>query len=238
MPILLFLTLIFEYYYLYELEKNNYNDLEKLILEFINDPINISKIEDIYVYYLQYKIRNFKNNEGETKNIRNIFQKSLSCIENYDINIFTARILYIWAEFEVYKTKDKEMFFNLMKKICLTLDKSINSFRAFIYFAKSFPNNETQIREVYKLAYENLMYKEFLMIEKNWLEWEYLFGDINSISQLKKLIKSRKYLNLNKSNNNEEKEENKKVFIKGINQDIKEMELKEYIKKKMSFIRI
>ena len=218
--------------YLYELEKNNYNDLEKLILEFINDPINISKIEDIYVYYLQYKIRNFKNNEGETKNIRDIFQKSLSCIENYDINTFTARILHIWTEFEVYKTKDKEMFFNLMKKICLTLDKSINSFRAFIYFAKSFPNNETQIREVYKLAYENLMYKEFLMIEKNWLEWEYLFGDINSISQLKKLIKSRKYLNLNKSNNNEEKEENKKVFIKGINQDIKEMELKEYIKKK------
>ena len=218
--------------YLYELEKNNYNDLEKIILEFINDPINISKIEDIYVYYLQYKIRNFKNNEGEIKNIRDIFQKSLSCIENYDINIFTARILHIWTEFEVYKTKDKEMFFNLMKKICLTLDKSINSFRAFIYFAKSFPNNEIQIREVYKLAYENLMYEENLMIEKNWLEWEYLFGDINSISQLKQLIKDRNYLNLNMNNSNEEKEENKKVFIKGINQDIKEIELKEYIKKK------
>jgi len=230
--------------YLQELEKNNSDDLEDTILGFIKDPMNAKKIEDIYVYYLQYKIRYFKNKENEIKNIRNIFQKCLSSIENYDINEFTAKILHMWTEFEVYKTKDKEMFFNLMKKICLTLDKSINSFRAFIYFAKSFPDNEVQIREVYKLAYENLVNEEHLMIENNWLEWEYLFGDINSITKLKQLIKDQNYLNMNSSNdhnsNNNSKinedEENKKVFIKGINQDIKEVELKEYIKKKCPLI--
>ena len=228
--------------YLQELEKNNCNDLEDIILGFINDPMNVKKIEDIYVYYLQYKIRYFKNKENEIKNIRNIFQKCLSSIENYDINEFTAKILHMWTEFEVYKTKDKEMFFNLMKKICLTLDKSINSFRAFIYFAKSFPDNEVQIREVYKLAYENLVNEEHLMIENNWLEWEYLFGDINSITKLKQLIKDQNYLNMNSINdhnsnsNINEDEENKKVFIKGINYDIKEVELKEYIKKKCPLI--
>ena len=33
-------------------------------------------------------------------------------------------------------------------------NKSINSFRAFIYFAKSFPDNEVQIREV--IIYHNI----------------------------------------------------------------------------------
>ena len=234
---------------MYELEKNNCDEIEKTILDFINNPQYITKIEDLYTFYLQYKIRNYKNIEDETKNIRNIFQKCLSCIQNYDINVFTAKILHIWTEFEVYKTKDREMFFNLMKKICLTLDNSINSFRAFIYFAKSFPNNEIQIREVYKLAYENLINEEEKnMIENNWLQWEYLFGDINSISQLKKLISDNNYLTANtninntynndtKNNENEEENENKKIFIKGINQDIKENELKEYIKKKCPLIK-
>ena len=231
--------------YLYELEKSNFYDIEKTILEYINNPIYITKIEDIYIFYLQYKIRHFNGAEEEIKNIRNIFQKCLSNIENYDINVFTAKILHMWTEFEVYKTKDKEMFFNLMKKICLTLDKSINSFRAFIYFAKSFQNNEIQIREVYKLAYENLINEEKNMIENNWLQWEYLFGDINSISQLKQLIKDNNYLNMNISNNNDninnnndidDEKEHKKVFIKGINQDVKENELKDYIKKKCPLI--
>ena len=201
--------------YLYELEQSN-DDIEKTIIKLINDPNYNNKIEDIYIFYLQYKIRHFKNDETEIKNIRQIFQEILSKIENYEINVFTAKILHMWAEFEIFKTKNKEMFFNLMKKICLTLDKSINSFRAFIYFAKSFPNNETQIREIYKLAYDNLINEERSFIEKNWLEWECLFGDINTINDLKKYIKDNNYLNNNSENSINDKidkeRENKKVL--------------------------
>ena len=133
--------------YLSCLEKNNVKDLPNIINNILNDENYNKKIEDIYEYYLQYKIRNTKDiNNNEIKLIRELFQKCLSSIQNYNINEFTAKILHMWTEFEVYKTKDKNMFFNLMKKICLNLDKSINSFRAFIYYAKSFPNNELQIR--------------------------------------------------------------------------------------------
>ena len=226
--------------YLYELEKNNDKNIEIEIINLINNPLNNKIIEDLYKFYLQFKIRNFKNSEEEIKNIRKLFQKCLSSIENIDINIFTSKILHMWAEFEVYKTKNKEMFFNLMKKICLNLDKSFNSFRAFIYFAKSFPENEIQIREIYKLAYENTINEDHIAIENNWLQWEYLFGDINSINQLKQLIKDNNYLNITSSNDNngniDQEKENKKVFIKGINNDIKEIELKEYIKKKCPLI--
>ena len=226
--------------YLFQLEKNNDEKIEEIIIDLINNPINKKNIEDLYTFYLQYKIRNFKNSEEEIKNIRSLFQKCLSSVENIDINLFTSKILHMWAEFEVYKTKNKEMFFSIMKKICLNLDKSFNSFRAFIYFAKSFPENEIQIREIYKLAYENSINEEHIAIENNWLQWEYLFGDINSITQLKQLIKENNYSDIidNNENNNsiDEEGDNKKVFIKGINNDIKEIELKEYIKKKCPFI--
>ena len=141
----------------------------------------------------------------------------------------------MWTEFEVYKTRDKNMFFNLMKKICLNLDKSINSFRAFIYYAKSFPDNEIQIREVYKLSFENLKEEEQLMIYNSWLQWEYLFGNINSITELKQLANNNNISNIFNNNKNST-EENKQVFIKGISPEITEEELKDYINKKTPLI--
>ena len=222
--------------YLSELEKNNTKDLSNIINSLLKDESNSKKIEDIYIYYLQYKIRNFKNlNNEEIKSIRDLFQKSLSNIQNYNINEFTTKILQMWTEFEVYKTHDKNMFFNLMKKICLNLDKSINSFRAFIYYAKSFPDNEIQIREVYKLSFENLKEEEQLMIYNSWLQWEYLFGNINSITELKQLANNNNISNIFNNNKNST-EENKQVFIKGISPEITEEELKEYINKKAPLI--
>ena len=141
----------------------------------------------------------------------------------------------MWAEFEVYKTKDKNMFFNLMQKICLNLDKSLNSFRAFIYYAKSFQNNESQIRKVYKLAMENLENEDQIKIYNSWLQWEQLFGDINSISELKKLNINNNIIT-NIFNQSKSNEENKQVFIKGISPDITEEELKEYINIKAPLI--
>ena len=229
-----------DYLHQLELSTDDNSYLEKKIIELIKDPKNKNKIEDIYVYYLQYKIRHFNNNEREIKSIRNIFKECLSKVENYEINLFTGKIYHMWAEFEVYKTKNKEMFFNIMKKIFLTLDKSINCLRAFIYFAKSFPNNEIQIREVYKLAYNNLIGEERNAIEKNWLEWECLFGDINTINDLKKMIKDNDYyLNMNNNNeniNNGNDKEKNTVYIKGIYKEIKENELKDFIKKKCPLI--
>ena len=222
--------------YLSELEKNNTKDLSNIINNLLKDENNSKKIEDIYIFYLQYKIRNFKNlNNEEIKSIRDLFQKSLSNIQNYNINEFTTKILQMWTEFEVYKTHDKNMFFNLMKKICLNLDKSINSFRAFIYYAKSFPDNEIQIREVYKLSFENLKEEEQLMIYNSWLQWEYLFGNINSITELKQLANNNNISNIFNNNKNST-EENKQVFIKGISPEITEEELKEYINKKAPLI--
>ena len=222
--------------YLSELEKNNTKDLSNIINNLLKDESNSKKIEDIYIYYLQYKIRNFKNlNNEEIKSIRDLFQKSLSNIQNYNINEFTTKILQMWTEFEVYKTRDKNMFFNLMKKICLNLDKSLNSFRAFIYYAKSFPDNEIQIREVYKLSFENLKEEEQLMIYNSWLQWEYLFGNINSITELKQLANNNNISNIFNNNKNST-EENKQVFIKGISPEITEEELKEYINKKAPLI--
>ena len=220
--------------YLYELEKNNTKNIENIINEYIINPLYSKKIEDLYLYLIQYKIRNFKNEmkDDEIKTIRNLFQKCISSIQNYNINEFTTRILHMWAEFEVYKTKDKNMFFNLMKQICLKLDKSINSFRAFIYYSKSFPNNESQIRQVYKLSYDNLESEEKLQIYNSWLQWELFFGDINSITSIKQLNNEGNNIIINEEKN----EENKKVFIKGISPDIKEEELKEYINKKTPFI--
>ena len=222
--------------YLSCLEKNNVKDLPNIIDNILNDENYNKKIEDIYEYYLQYKIRNTKDiNNNEIKLIRELFQKCLSSIQNYNINEFTAKILHMWTEFEVYKTKDKNMFFNLMKKICLNLDKSINSFRAFIYYAKSFPNNELQIREIYKLSYENLKDEEQLIIYNSWLQWELLFGDINSINELKQLSNDNNLKNI--FNNKDISEENKQVFIKGISPEITEEELKEYINKKAPLIK-
>ena len=222
--------------YLSELEKNNTKDLSNIINNLLKDESNSKKIEDIYIFYLQYKIRNFKNlNNEEIKSIRDLFQKSLSNIQNYNINEFTTKILQMWTEFEVYKTRDKNMFFNLMKKICLNLDKSLNSFRAFIYYAKSFPDNEIQIREVYKLSFENLKEEEQLMIYNSWLQWEYLFGNINSITELKQLANNNNISNIFNNNKNST-EENKQVFIKGISPEITEEELKEYINKKAPLI--
>ena len=222
--------------YLSELEKNNTKDLSNIINNLLKDESNSKKIEDIYIYYLQYKIRNFKNlNNEEIKSIRDLFQKSLSNIQNYNINEFTTKILQMWTEFELYKTHDKNMFFNLMKKICLNLDKSINSFRAFIYYAKSFSDNEIQIREVYKLSFENLKEEEQLMIYNSWLQWEYLFGNINSITELKQLANNNSISNIFNNNKNTT-EENKQVFIKGISPEITEEELKEYINKKAPLI--
>ena len=226
--------------YLTELEKNNVKNLSDIINNYINDEYNSKKIEDIYLYYIQYKIRNYKNiNNEETKSIRDLFQKCISSIQNYNINEFTTKILHMWTEFEVYKTKDKNMFFNLMQKICLNLDKSINSFRAFIYYAKSFPNNELQIRQVYKLSFDNLEGDEKILIYNSWLQWEQFFGDINSITELKQL---ENYLNndnniMNIFNQSKLNEENKQVFIKGISHDIAEEELKEYINKKAPLIK-
>lgn len=222
--------------YLSELEKNNTKDLSNIINNLLKDENNSKKIEDIYIFYLQYKIRNFKNlNNEEIKSIRDLFQKCLSNVQNYNINEFTTKVLQMWTEFEVYKTRDKNMFFNLMKKICLNLDKSINSFRAFIYYAKSFPDNEIQIREVYKLSFENLKEEEQLMIYNSWLQWEYLFGNINSITELKQLANNNNISNIFNNNKNST-EENKQVFIKGISPEITEEELKEYINKKAPLI--
>ena len=222
--------------YLSELEKNNTEDLSNIINNLLKDENNSKKIEDIYIFYLQYKIRNFKNlNNEEIKSIRDLFQKSLSNIQNYNINEFTTKILQMWTEFEVYKTRDKNMFFNLMKKICLNLDKSLNSFRAFIYYAKSFSDNEIQIREVYKLSFENLKEDDQLMIYNSWLQWEYLFGNINSITELKQLANNNNISNIFNNNKNST-EENKQVFIKGISPEITEEELKEYINKKAPLI--
>ena len=222
--------------YLSELEKNNTKDLSNIINDLLKDENYSKKIEDIYIFYLQYKIRNFKNlNNEEIKSIRDLFQKCLANIQNCNINEFTTKILQIWTEFEVYKTHDKNMFFNLMKKICLNLDKSINSFRAFIYYAKSFPDNELQIREVYKLSFENLKEEEQLMIYNSWLQWEYLFGNINSITELKQLSNNNNISNIFINNKNSS-EENKQVFIKGISPEITEEQLKEYINKKAPLI--
>ena len=222
--------------YLSELEKNNTEDLSNIINNLLKDENNSKKIEDIYIFYLQYKIRNFKNlNNEEIKSIRDLFQKSLSNIQNYNINEFTTKILQMWTEFEVYKTRDKNMFFNLMKKICLNLDKSLNSFRAFIYYAKSFSDNEIQIREVYKLSFEYLKEDDQLMIYNSWLQWEYLFGNINSITELKQLANNNNISNIFNNNKNST-EENKQVFIKGISPEITEEELKEYINKKAPLI--
>ena len=222
--------------YLTELDKNNINNIPDIINNLIQDENNSKKIEDIYVYYLQYKIRNTKNlTSEEIKSIRDLFQKCISSIQNYNINEYTAKILHMWAEFEVYKTKDKNMFFNLMQKICLNLDKSLNSFRAFIYYAKSFQNNESQIRKVYKLAMENLENEEQIKIYNSWLQWEQFFGDINSISELKKLNINNNIIT-NIFNQSKSNEENKQVFIKGISPDITEEELKEYINIKAPLI--
>ena len=222
--------------YLTELDKNNINNIPDIINNLIQDENNSKKIEDIYVYYLQYKIRNTKNLASEEiKSIRDLFQKCISSIQNYNINEYTAKILHMWAEFEVYKTKDKNMFFNLMQKICLNLDKSLNSFRAFIYYAKSFQNNESQIRKVYKLAMENLENEDQIKIYNSWLQWEQFFGDINSISELKKLNINNNIIT-NIFNQSKSNEENKQVFIKGISPDITEEELKEYINIKAPLI--
>ena len=219
--------------YLSELEKNNKENMSNIINILLKDENYTKKIEDIYLYYIQYKIRNLKNmNNEEIKSIRDLFQKCISCIQNYNISEYTAKVLHMWTEFEVYKTRDKNMFFNLMKKICLNLDKSISSFRAFIYYAKSFPNNEVQIRDVYKLSFDNLQNEEQLMIYNSWLQWELFFGDINSITELKKLSNNTTNI-FNKSN---PIEENKQVFIKGISPEITEEELKEYINKKAPLI--
>ena len=62
-----------------------------------------------------------------------------------------------------------------------------------------------------------------------------LFGDINSIYELKQLSYNNNFENI--FNNKNISEENKQVFIKGISPEITEEELKEYINKKAPLIK-
>ena len=73
------------------------------------------------------------------------------------------------------------------------------------------------------------------MIYNSWLQWELLFGDINSIYELKQLSYNNNFENI--FNNKNISEENKQVFIKGISPEITEEELKEYINKKAPLIK-
>ena len=86
---------------------------------------------------------------------------------------------HIWAEFETYKAKNVSYLKDVMSKVCKMSNNNIHSFRAYLYYIKTI-GTVYDIRLVYKEAFD-LCIEEKKSLMNNWISWEQMFGDAQSI---------------------------------------------------------
>jgi hypothetical protein len=84
---------------------------------------------------------------------------------------YVIKLYLIWAEFEVYKSRDKEKMIEIMNKV-LSLECSANNFYTFISYEKIF-GDIGSIRKTFKRAVEYASEENDTISEK-WISWEKL----------------------------------------------------------------
>ena len=216
------------------------DQIESTILPYLNPETTPepTSIITLYIYLLEFKIRHFTSSSPQTtSSIRTLFTTALTTVTSLNLPPHYIDTLYhMWAEFETYKTKNIQMLHKLMTTFCHT-DKSIHSFRAYIYYIKTIgtPND---IRSVYKTAYDyfNTSNKEDerAMITSNWISWEKMFGDINSINNAITYTYSNDAIDVAPT----ESTEDKKVIIKNIPSVYEVNDIEKLIKQRCPLVNV
>ena len=116
------------------------DQIESTILPYLNPETTPepTSIITLYIYLLEFKIRHFTSSSPQTtSSIRTLFTTALTTVTSLNLPPHYIDTLYhMWAEFETYKTKNIQMLHKLMTTFCHS-DKSIHSFRAYIYYIKT-----------------------------------------------------------------------------------------------------
>ena len=217
------------------------DQIESLILPYLNPETNPdpTSIITLFIYLLEFKIRHFiPSSPQTTSTLRTLFTTALTTVNALNLPIHYIDTLYhMWAEFETYKTKNIQMLHKLMTTFCHN-DKSIHSFRAYIYYIKTI-GTSNDIRSVYKNAYDyfNSLNKEDekAMITSNWISWEKMFGDIYSINNALTYTYSTDAIDV--ANSKEEPEE-KKVIIKNIPSVYEVNDIENLIKQRCPLVNV
>lgn len=202
---------------------------------------------EIWKYYLEFKCRNIdlagNNHSNQANEIRKLFIKAIKSINQQ--SEYVDNFYHIWAEFECYKEKDAQMLIDIMNHIVIK-ESSIHNWRAFIYYIKSVGNNQT-IREIYKRAFDSVVFGEKEVIKTNWIGWEKIFGSPKTIDSTVAYTQNiinhfEKELTANNTNHSdnimppssfliesEEERDNRKIFVKSIPAHYNETDLKQFI---------
>ena len=129
------------------------------------------------------------------------------------------------------------MLNEIMSNFC-KINNDINSFRAYLYYIKSI-GEPKDIRNIYKLAYNNLKNEEREKIRRNWISWEKIFGTIKTIEKTINYIENNtKSFNELVDMNFNENNEDKKVIMKNLPENITEKEIENIIIEKCPLINI
>ena len=223
-----------------KIESENKSKEEEIINIKLNlDDKNLSEEHkcEVWKYYLEYKCRNYNGNKEAIKEIRQLFKKSIEYVEHINKKMYLDSFYFIWTEFETYKLKNISMLNEIMSNFC-KINNDINSFRAYLYYIKSI-GEPKDIRKVYKLAYNNLKNEEREKIRRNWISWEKIFGTIKTIEKTLNYIENNtKSFNELVDMNFNENNEDKKVIMKNLPENITEKEIENIIIEKCPLINI
>lgn len=216
------------------------DQIESTILPYLNPETNPepTSIITLYIYLLEFKIRHFISSPQNASTLRTLFTTALTTVNALNLPLHYIDTLYhMWAEFETYKTKNIQMLHKLMTTFCHN-DKSIHSFRAYIYYIKTI-GTSNDIRSVYKNAYDyfNSLNKEDerAMITANWISWEKMFGDIDSINNALTYTYSNDVVDVATK---EESTEEKKVIIKNIPSNFEVNDIENLIKQRCPLVNV
>ena len=222
------------------------NKSEDEIIKIIKLNLDDTKLNDehkceVWKYYLEFKCRNYIENNEKLKEIRQLFKQSIEYVEHINKKTYLDAFYFIWTEFETYKIKSVSMLNEIMSNFC-QINNNIHSYRAYLYYIKTI-GKPIDIRNVYKNAFNNLENDEKEIIKRNWISWEKIFGTIKTIEQTIKYIEK----NIKKNTFNEivdmnfnENIEDKKVIIKNLpeNEEISEKEIENMILEKCPLLNI
>ena len=241
-------NIIFTILYLREMEIENANCelIEKQIETFLsltsrnfisaneygesaNETFKLYKCE-VTKYNIEYNMRKIENNNNDVqiKKMRNIFKESIESFTSLNMIDYVNIAYHMWAEFECYKSKDIAMLNAVMTSVCEN-DRSINTYRAYIYYIKSI-GNLSETRRVYKKAYDAFEGEEREMFKKNWLTWEKTFGNAKSINEA---------ISYTKTKDKNMRIFNKiKIIIKNISSDCNEANITQLMNEKCPLIDV
>ena len=145
-------NILFWIYLLREMEISNKTNEE--INQKIKEAFNSNSgdpefYSEILKYNLEYNCRIFNSSQEHLEYIRSLFEEAIPSIKSSGNPEYLPKIYHIWAEFEVYKIKDKSKMNEIMDRVVKS-DSSLSNWRAYIYYEKVF-GDAISIRKIYCL---------------------------------------------------------------------------------------